>query len=187
MIIKGSARGQSAADTSALARHLVARENEKVELLEIQGVTATTLSAALEEMCVVTLGTRARCGLYHASISLDREEAPEMGAARWTEAADELETRLGMTGHQRAHRDARQIRARAHPCRLVPCSSADPQAGKGQPELRKARRHIAVPRSTLEPASGRRRPYKTKRNPSSGCHRHTWRLASPRANRHRCS
>ena len=102
MIIKGSSRGQSAADTLALARHLMAKENEKVEVLQIHGVTAAVLPAALEEMRLVTLGTRARRGLYHASISLDRKEALTMGHARWLEAADELERRLGMHGHQRA-------------------------------------------------------------------------------------
>ena len=102
MIIKGSARGQSASDTLSLARHLLAQENEEVELLQLCGVVAPSLPAALEEMRLVTLGTRARRGLYHASISLDRDEAPGMGNARWLQAADELEQRLGMAGHQRA-------------------------------------------------------------------------------------
>lgn len=102
MIIKGSSRGQSAADTLALARHLMAEENEKVEVLQIHGVTATVLAAALEEMRLVTLGSRARRGLYHASISLDREEAPATGCVRWLDAANELEGRLRLVGHQRA-------------------------------------------------------------------------------------
>jgi hypothetical protein len=102
MIIKGSSRGQSASDTIALARHLVAKENERVMVVQIRGVTAEKLPNALEEMRLVTLGTRARRGLYHSSISLDRDEAPEMGRTRWIEAADELERRLGMVGHQRA-------------------------------------------------------------------------------------
>lgn len=102
MIIKGSSRGQSTADTLALAVHLLAKENEAVEVLELRGVAAAELPAALEEMRLVTLGTRARRGLYHASVSLDREEAPEMGRGRWLQAADELERRLGMPKHQRA-------------------------------------------------------------------------------------
>lgn len=101
MIIKGSARGQSAADAAALARHLLAKENELAEVLEIRGVTAEALAAVLEEMRLVTMGSRARRGLYHASINLDRDEAPKLGRARWLEAADELERRLGMVSHQR--------------------------------------------------------------------------------------
>lgn len=53
-------------------------------------------------MRLVTMGTRVRHALYHASINIDRDEAPELGRARWLEAADELEQRLGMSGHQRA-------------------------------------------------------------------------------------
>jgi len=101
MIIKGSARGQSPSDTSRLAQHLLAHENESVSVLEITGTSATTLPEALEEMRLMSLGTRAKRGLYHSSINLDREEAPTLTADQWIEAVDELERRLGMEGHQR--------------------------------------------------------------------------------------
>ena len=102
MIIKGSSRGQSQTDTLALAKHLLSRENEDVEVLELSLIGSTSLPDALEEMRLVGLGSRARKLLYHASISLDRTEAPEMSQLRWLEAVDALEGRLGMTGHQRA-------------------------------------------------------------------------------------
>ena len=102
MIIKGSARGQSESDTARLAKHLLAHENESVSMLSITGTTATTLPEALQEMRLMSLGTRTKRGLYHASINLDREEAPTMTAEQWLESVDELERRLGMEGHQRA-------------------------------------------------------------------------------------
>ena len=102
MIIKGSSRGQTKTDTSKLAQHLLSQENEEVEVVELAGVGSQTLETALEEMRLVGLGSRATKLLYHASISLDRDEAPTMGKARWLEAVDELEQRLGLTGHQRA-------------------------------------------------------------------------------------
>jgi hypothetical protein len=115
MIIKGSTRGQSSRDAAALARHLLAVENEEVAILQLRGVVSTRLPDTLEEMRLLTLGTRARRGLYHASINLDRDEAPELGTARWLEAADELERRLGMQDHQRAVvRHVKRGRAHVH-------------------------------------------------------------------------
>ena len=126
MIIKGSSRGQSAPDTHRLAMHLLSDENEAVEVIQIRGVASTALPTALEEMRLITLGSRARRGLYHASISLDRDEAPTMGTARWLEAVDELERRLGIIGHQRAvvrhikkHREhVHVVWCRVHPTTL---------------------------------------------------------------------
>lgn len=123
MIIKGSSRGQSAPDTHRLALHLLSHENEAVEVIQLRGVASQALSSALEEMRLVTLGSRVRRGLYHASISLDRDEAPEMGTARWLEAVDELESRLGMMGHQRAVvRHIKKSREHVHVvwCRVHP-------------------------------------------------------------------
>lgn len=115
MIIKGSARGQSSRDAAALAQHLLAAENEEVEVLQLWGVVTFSLPEALEEMRLVTLGTRVRRGLYHASINLDRGEAPELARAHWLKAADELERRLGMVGHQRAVvRHVKRGRAHVH-------------------------------------------------------------------------
>ena len=115
MIIKGSARGQSSADATALARHLLAAENASVAVLELRGVAAIRLPEALAEMRALSLGTRTRRALYHASINPDRDEAPGLTDRQWFEAADELERRLGMTGHQRAVvRHVKNGRAHVH-------------------------------------------------------------------------
>ena len=125
MIIKGSSRGQSAPDTHRLALHWLSHENEAVEVVQLRGVVSRALPSALEEMRLITMGSRVRRGLYHASISLDRDEAPEMGTARWLEAVDELERRLGMVGHQRAVvRHIKRNREHVHVvwCRVHPTS-----------------------------------------------------------------
>ena len=101
MIIKGSSRGQSRANVVQLARHLLADENEAVSVIQLKGVVSTDLHQTIEQMRLVSLGTRARRGLYHASINLDRDEAPTMTEADWLEAVDTLELQMGLTGHQR--------------------------------------------------------------------------------------
>lgn len=82
MIIKGSSRGGSAADVDRLARHLLARENEVAEVVEIRGTVATHLAGALAEMREVSLGGRTRRPLYHGSINLDAAEAATMTPER---------------------------------------------------------------------------------------------------------
>lgn len=101
MIIKGSSRGQTPADVAQLARHLLAAENEAVEVLDFQGLTSTELAPALEEMRILAFGTRARRSLYHASINVARNETSKMTIARWMEAVRELEQHLHLAGHQR--------------------------------------------------------------------------------------
>ncbi len=103
MIIKGSARRQSAADVKRLAAHILdARGNEQVTVIELKGVATTSLPEALGDMHALSLSTRTRRGLYHASISVDPAESRRMAHGQWTLAADELERRLGLVGHQRA-------------------------------------------------------------------------------------
>ncbi|CAO3455475.1 hypothetical protein [Azospirillum argentinense] len=102
MIIKGSSRGQSATDVRRLADHLLDDENETVEVAQVRGTAATGLRGALAEMRAVSLGSRTRKALYHASINVGRDEAPLMTRERWLEAVDELERHLGLTGHPRA-------------------------------------------------------------------------------------
>lgn len=102
MIIKGSCRGGSAADGKRLADHLLdARGNERVTVLEFHGLSASGLHEAFEEMRALSLATRTRRPLYHASISPAADEARRMTPRHWIEAADELERRLGLVGHQR--------------------------------------------------------------------------------------
>jgi hypothetical protein len=102
MIIKGSSRGGSQSDAVLLAQHLLAAENERVAILELRGVGATDLSGAIEEMRALSLATRSRRPLYHASISVTPEESHRIPLRQWMAAADELERRLGLAGHQRA-------------------------------------------------------------------------------------
>lgn len=102
MIIKGSARGQSASDVDKLARHLTAAENEAVRVLELKGIGAVSLPEALESMFALSLATRTRRALYHASISVTPDESRRMTPEQWTLAADALERHLGLAGHQRA-------------------------------------------------------------------------------------
>lgn len=102
MVIKGSARGATRADGIKLAKHLLSGENESVSVISLDGVAATNLAEAIEEMRLLAMGTRAGHGLYHASINLDRVEAPTLTQAQWLECVDELGHRLGMDGHARA-------------------------------------------------------------------------------------
>jgi hypothetical protein len=103
MIIKGSSRGQSAADVKRLGDHLLdLRGNETVRVIELRGVVAGTLPDALAEMRALSMATRTRRPLYSASISPTEDEARRMTERHWIEAADALERELGLSGHQRA-------------------------------------------------------------------------------------
>lgn len=119
MIIKTSSQGASRAAVAALARHLLSNENEAAEVVELRGVVGP-LADALEEMRAVSLGTRSRRPLLHASINVPPDEAARLTADQWGQAADTLENALGLAGHQRAlvmhvKRDAKgQLRRHLH-------------------------------------------------------------------------
>ena len=174
MIIKGSARGHTGADTLALAMHLLAKENEAVEVLELRGVAATELPDALEEMRLVTLGTRVRRGVYHSSISLDREEAPEMGHDCWLQAVDELERRLGTSGHQRAViRHIKRGREHVHVvwCRVHPVTLKVARDSQNYRKHEECSRALET-RWKLRPVVGvHTRPPGTRRPVALGTHR----------------
>ena len=126
VIIKGSTRGSSASEGFRLAAHLISSANDQVVIDELRGVLARDLPAALEEMRLLAVGTRARKALYHASISPDPEDAMHMTGQRWREAVDELEARLGFPGHPRAvvqhitdgRRHVHVVWGRTHPITL---------------------------------------------------------------------
>ena len=101
MVIKGSSRGQSKADALRLAHHLLSDENESASVLALKGVLSTDLVGAIEEIRLLTLSSRARNGLYHASLSPDPTEAASLTPAQWLQAVIELEKALSLTGHQR--------------------------------------------------------------------------------------
>lgn len=102
MVIKGSSRGQTKSNVKALASHLLSSENEQVRVLKLDGVSSSTIKDSLEEMRTLSLGTRTRKCLYHSSINVTALESREMTDARWIEAVSELESELGMSGHQKA-------------------------------------------------------------------------------------
>lgn len=97
MIIKGKSRTGPA----ALAAHLGnAEKNERVTLLETWGTVAQDLRGALIEMDAYGLATRCTRPLYHAAIS--PEPPHRLTPEQWAEAINELEAKLGLTGHARA-------------------------------------------------------------------------------------
>ena len=96
MIIKGSSR-----TARGLANHLLSDENETVSVLQFKDVVAEDPHQAIDQLMAVSKATRSRKGLYHASINLDREEAPDMTETDWLECVDTLEQHLGLVGHQR--------------------------------------------------------------------------------------
>ncbi|HLN24644.1 MAG TPA: hypothetical protein VK558_11735 [Patescibacteria group bacterium] len=100
MLIKSSSRGTSQTDVDRLARHLVAKDNETVVFLE--GCDdAASLRLVLSEMRAITMATRSRRALFHASLSLPADEAFSLNDKRWIEAIDTLERLQGLTGHKR--------------------------------------------------------------------------------------
>ena len=102
MVIKGSSRGQTKSNTRELANHLLSTENEEVRILRLEGVSSTNLHDSLEEMRLLSLGSRTRKCLYHSSINITADESRGMTDEKWLEAVSELETKLGLNGHQKA-------------------------------------------------------------------------------------
>lgn len=102
MVIKGSSRGQTKSNTRELANHLMSSENEEVRVLQLDGVATDNLHDSLEEMRLLSLGSRTRKCLYHSSINITSDESKRMTDDRWLEAVQELETELGLSGHQKA-------------------------------------------------------------------------------------
>lgn len=96
MVIKGRSRS----GPKELAIHLARVDtNERIELLEVRGTTASDLTGALREMDAVASGTRCKRSLYHASINVPHDE--RIDVERWREAIDALEAKLGLTGQPR--------------------------------------------------------------------------------------
>ncbi|MBF0325576.1 MAG: relaxase/mobilization nuclease domain-containing protein [Alphaproteobacteria bacterium] len=102
MVIKGSARGATPTDVRRLADHLLSSENETVEVLQIAGSASPDLHQALADFRSVSLGSRTRQALYHASLNLDRDDVTAMDNRRWLEAVAILQAELGLSGHPRA-------------------------------------------------------------------------------------
>ena len=73
--------------------------NERVEVVEIVGLNATTLPDAFREMYAVSRGTKCDNYFYQANINprADEHLTPE----QWQKAVDTLERNLGLTGQPR--------------------------------------------------------------------------------------
>ncbi|WP_186388797.1 relaxase/mobilization nuclease domain-containing protein [Stappia sp. TSB10P1A] len=95
MILDGNQRG-GARD---LAIHLMKPENEHVEVHEVRGFMADTVSGALREAEAVSRGTRCRQHLY--SLSLSPPETENVPVSVFEAAIERIEERLGLSGHPR--------------------------------------------------------------------------------------
>jgi Ni,Fe-hydrogenase III component G len=97
MIIKGGAAG----NVGFWSRHLMRDDtNEEVRLIDITGLMATNLAAALREMQAIARQSRSRGNfMYQASINPRAGEA--LTRAQMMEAVERLERNLRLTGHQR--------------------------------------------------------------------------------------
>lgn len=167
MIIKGSARGQTARDARRLAAHLLNAENETVSLAEVRGAIADDLVESFAEWRAIAAASRTRKCLYHASINVDRDEQHVMTPDHWREAVDELERQLGLAGRPRCVVEhVKQGRAHRH----VVWLRVDPATLRANRDSHTYRIHEAVAR-TLEERFGLR--------PVIGAHTRSQRMARP--------
>ena len=97
MIIKGNPAGS----VGFWSKHLLRDDtNEKAEVREIKGLSATDLPGALREMQAVASGSRSKGNfMYQANINPLAHE--HLTPEQWKEAVDTLERNLGLEGHQR--------------------------------------------------------------------------------------
>jgi hypothetical protein len=96
IIINGGSRRAG----SWWAKHLTNKEkNERVELIEIRGLAAESVSGVFKEMEALAIGTKCDNYFYQANINprADEHLTPE----QWVEAVDTLERNLGLTGQPR--------------------------------------------------------------------------------------
>ena len=97
MILVGSQR----AGASALASHLMNdRDNDHVEILEIDGFLSDDLHGALQEAQAISKATK--CKQFLFSLSLNPPEGFMLGEDPFREAADRAEEKLGLKGQPRA-------------------------------------------------------------------------------------
>jgi len=97
VILKGAQR----AGALQLARHLQRDdENDHVEVHELRGFAATTLTGALHEAAAVAKGTRCRQHLF--SLSLNPPETETVPVQVFEQAVERIEEKLGLSGQPRA-------------------------------------------------------------------------------------
>ncbi|AJP71711.1 relaxase/mobilization nuclease domain-containing protein [Sphingomonas hengshuiensis] len=96
MILKGSQRGGG----KALALHLLnAEQNEHVEIAEVRGFMAESVSGAFKEAQALASGTR--CQQYLFSVSLSPPETENVRPEVFEGAIAAIETKLGLEGQPR--------------------------------------------------------------------------------------
>lgn len=97
MILKAKERG----DGIQLARYLLTkRDNDHVELHEVEGFASDNLIEAFHEADAIARGTR--CKNYLFSMSLNPPEGARVSAQEFEHAADQIETKLGLQHQPRA-------------------------------------------------------------------------------------
>lgn len=97
MILKGSQRSGAA----QLAAHLLNdQDNDHIRVFELRGFMATDLAGAFAEVLAISKGTQCRQELFSLSLNPPLEAVPDEDV--FIRAADEAETRLGLSGQPRA-------------------------------------------------------------------------------------
>jgi Relaxase/Mobilisation nuclease domain len=82
------------------AKHLQNGEkNERVQVIEVVGLSAATIPDAFREMEGISLGSKCKNYFYQANINPRADE--RLTPAQWREAVDTLEKNLGLTGQPR--------------------------------------------------------------------------------------
>jgi hypothetical protein len=96
MIISGGSRS----NWRFFAKHLTnTKDNERVEVAEIRGVSGDTVLDALREMDAVASGTRCKNFFYHADLNPRVDE--HLDDEQWNRSVDILEKQLGFDGQPR--------------------------------------------------------------------------------------
>jgi hypothetical protein len=96
IIINGGSRSAG----SWWAKHLGNTEtNDRVEMMEMIGLTAQSMLEAFQEMRAVSRGTKCTNYFYQANINPREDET--LTPVQWREAVDTLERNLGLTGQPR--------------------------------------------------------------------------------------
>jgi hypothetical protein len=82
------------------AKHLEnGDKNDRIELIELAGLTADTVPDAFREMQGLAAGTRCKNFFYQANINPREDE--HLTPEQWREAVDQLEKNLGLAGQPR--------------------------------------------------------------------------------------
>src|SRR5580704_15779485 len=96
MIISGGSRS----NWRFFSKHLTnEKDNERVNMVEIRGVSGDSVLEALREMDAVASGTRCKNFMYHADLNPRADE--QLSEEQWGQAVDILEKQLGYDGQPR--------------------------------------------------------------------------------------